>query len=635
MNWFNNLKTRTKFFVSVFTVIVGLLFVIMYGINIINSNSKTFVGLIEKDQGLVLALSEIYAQGLQSEQATRNVLLNPNDQKAKDNYKKADSDFDKQLNLAKQSAGDNNGVIEKLNAIEQKWQEIDELKKKVQEAAVSGSSQEAVAMLTTIETPQWRGLKDNVLTLIKTIKAEIDVKKKEAIDSASHAFRNMITYALVIVIISLIILFFVANTFVKPIKLLEESANKVASGDTDVAVAINSTDELGNLAKSFNVMVGNIRTYLTEAKQKGAIAEAAAMEAEKAKTIANEQKEYLDINVKKILAEMEKFSNGNLDVHLVSEKDDEIGKLFNGFNRSVLNISEMISEVKTAIDAAASASSEISSSSEQMAAGAHEQSQQAAEVAGAIEEMTKTVFETAKNANKAAEMANESNQFAVQGEQKVEETKQGIQRIVHSAKETAEVIASLAGRTDQIGEIAQVIDDIADQTNLLALNAAIEAARAGEQGRGFAVVADEVRKLAERTTKATKEIAETIKAIQMEARQADNSMVEANQSVEEGMRLTMEVSEMLSQITAGSHQGANVIRQMARSMEEQSSAAEQISKNIEGISSVTQQSAAGTQQIAHAAEDLNRLTVNLQDLISGFRLAEEHLRVKNGRMLQN
>ncbi|MCU7526696.1 MAG: methyl-accepting chemotaxis protein, partial [Ignavibacteria bacterium] len=206
------------------------------------------------------------------------------------------------------------------------------------------------------------------------------------------------------------------------------------------------------------------------------------------------------------------------------------------------------------------------------------------------------------------------------GAKKINDTKKGIEKIVVSSEETSRIVASLSKRSEQIGEITQVIDDIADQTNLLALNAAIEAARAGEQGRGFAVVADEVRKLAERTTKATKEIAETIKAIQDEAKDADSSMGEARIAVEAGMKLTEEVAEVLSEILKGALKTTDVVLQVAAASEEQSSAAEQISKNIEGISSVTQQSAAGTEQIARAAEDLNRLTVNLQEIVAGFKI---------------
>ena len=169
-----------------------------------------------------------------------------------------------------------------------------------------------------------------------------------------------------------------------------------------------------------------------------------------------------------------------------------------------------------------------------------------------------------------------------------------------------------------------MIDDIADQTNLLALNAAIEAARAGEQGRGFAVVADEVRKLAERTTKATKEIAGMIKQIQKDTGNAVESMGEGTEEVERGKALANKAGESLREIVEESQHVVDIVTQVAAASEEQSSAAEQISKNIEAISSVTQQSAAGTQQIAHAAEDLNRLTLNLESLIEQFNISDSN-----------
>ncbi|HEX3075132.1 MAG TPA: methyl-accepting chemotaxis protein, partial [Ignavibacteriales bacterium] len=181
-------------------------------------------------------------------------------------------------------------------------------------------------------------------------------------------------------------------------------------------------------------------------------------------------------------------------------------------------------------------------------------------------------------------------------------------------------VQELGKSSEQIGEIIQVIDDIADQTNLLALNAAIEAARAGEQGRGFAVVADEVRKLAERTTLATKEIAGTINKIQKNTAITVESIVKGTEEVERGRELASRTGTYLKEIISSSERTAEVVTQVAAATEEQSAAAEQISKNVESVSNIAEESSAGAMQIAKAADDLNRLAVQLQNLVNRFRI---------------
>lgn len=503
----------------------------------------------------------------------------------------------------------------------------------------------------------------------------------------------------------------ITKSITRPIQELNNASRKVAEGELGVNVEINSEDEIGVLAASFNIMSDKITqtmndldgvpsplmmidpqfniTYFNKAAANAVgmdqkdclnkkcydlfktthcrtsncathkamltktpqvaetiacpqgkeipIAYAAkantdgkgnvigALEFVTDLTKAKEYEKYLDNNAQKLLFQMDKFATGDLTVKLEAESNDVIGKLFNGFNQVVNNLKNIIIKVTEAVEATASASTQISSSSEEMAAGAQEQSSQTTEIASAIEQMTSTILETSKNASSAVTQARKAGCAAEEGGAVIKETIDGMNRIADVVKNAAHTVQELGASSEQIGSIVQVIDDIADQTNLLALNAAIEAARAGEQGRGFAVVADEVRKLAERTTKATKEIGDMIKKIQRETSGAVSSMELGTKEVEKGILFANKSNQSLKEIIVSSNAVVDVINQVAAASEEQSGAAEQISKSIEGISSVTQQSAAGIQQVAHAAEDLNSLTANLQKLVAQFKLNDEEV----------
>ncbi len=305
---------------------------------------------------------------------------------------------------------------------------------------------------------------------------------------------------------------------------------------------------------------------------------------------------------------------------LMVRSKDEVGQLSTALNRMKGNLNKVIGKIQITSDRVGTSTVQLSAAATQIVSGTEVQTSQTMQVATAMEEMSATVMEVARNSQNASESAGSAQDVATKGGEVVRRTVEGMLTVSKTVQESAGTVEALGKSSEEIGAIISVINDIADQTNLLALNAAIEAARAGEQGRGFAVVADEVRKLAEKTTKATKEIADMIKTIQNDTKGAMESMERAATQVEEGVSLATEAGESLIEIVYSVEEASSMVRQIAVAAEEQSASSEEISVNVNNIANVANDTSEGVGEISIAAADLNHVAEELKSIVSAFTL---------------
>lgn len=311
---------------------------------------------------------------------------------------------------------------------------------------------------------------------------------------------------------------------------------------------------------------------------------------------------------------------GDLTRRLDAGSKDELGRISHMLNLFIEKLHAIISKMASATSRVSAAANQLEATAVQIATGAEQVAAQSGTVATAGEEMSATSSDIAQNCQLAAEGAKLASEAAVSGAKVVGETIAVMNNIAERVQNSARAVESLGSRSDQIGEIVGTIEDIADQTNLLALNAAIEAARAGEQGRGFAVVADEVRALAERTTRATREIGEMIKAIQKDTKGAvmamDEGVVEVGKGSEKASNSGRALENILHQINAVTAQ----IQQVATAAEEQTATTSEISNNMQQITEVVSQTAHGAHESAGEATKLSQISSDLQQIVGQFKL---------------
>jgi methyl-accepting chemotaxis protein len=407
--------------------------------------------------------------------------------------------------------------------------------------------------------------------------------------------------ALALIVLSIFTLIMSA-IIINPVKDLMAVAESLGRGDLSKKARVSTGDELGQLGDTLNRTIDRLQGLIQ----------------------SESGRDKMQHQVMDLLTVVSTAAEGDLTVK-AEVTADALGSVADAFNLMITGLMSLVTQASNVAVEIRRSTSEILNSAESMRLGAEQQASQIRDASNAVKAMSQTTQRMAENAEAATRTSVKATQAAVKGGASVAETIKGMQRIRATVQSTGKKIKGLGERSLEIGAIIEVINEIATQTNLLALNAAIEAARAGEQGRGFAVVADEVRKLAERAARATKDITGLIKGIQVETSEAVTVMEAGTREVEEGTKLADQAGSALREIEQIVQQTSSLMTDITRAAGDQVNSTESVVHTMDAISQLTQVTENGVQGTVATISGLADLTRRLNDALGRFKLGEAQM----------
>jgi methyl-accepting chemotaxis protein len=429
--------------------------------------------------------------------------------------------------------------------------------------------------------------------------------------NSSEAYKPTYDLSAIVVVIALaaavlitVVAYWIARTISRPVTRVSEVAVRIADGALDERAAVHSRNEVGILASAFNRMTNNLQSMM-EAERDG--------------------RTYLERTVSDYMSFVERVAQGDLTERLQVDGSrvegfGELVLLGQNLNSMVGSLGEMASQIRETASSLSAAAAEIQAATTQQMASATEQDAAVTQTATTVEEVRTTVVQTAERAQMVADTARQSVEVSRSGQTSVADTVDGMQMIRQRVEDIAANILMLSERTQQIGEIIATVNEIADQSKLLALNASIEAARAGEEGKGFAVVANEVRQLAEQSREATARVSEILGEIQQATNTAVMVTEEGSKGAEAGMDLVERAGDSIRELSVTIESAAQAAAQIAASTHQQTNGMDQLGSAMTSIKQASTQAAASTRQAERSAQDMLEMARQMEALAARYRL---------------